>query len=94
MSINRQHFIFIGPLLAIALYFLLEVLGVESKPSIAASITLLTVIWWITETVNIAVTALLPLILFPLLKVMEIAEVGANYGSPIIFLFRFLYNQT
>lgn len=45
------------------------------------------VIWWITEAVHIAVTALLPLILFPLLKVMPIGDVGANYGSPIIFLF-------
>ena len=45
------------------------------------------IIWWITETVHIAVTALLPLILFPLLKVMTIADVGSNYGSPIIFLF-------
>jgi sodium-dependent dicarboxylate transporter 2/3/5 len=44
-------------------------------------------LWWVTETVNIAVTALLPLILFPFLHVMEIADVGANYGSPIIFLF-------
>ncbi|WP_299108329.1 DASS family sodium-coupled anion symporter [uncultured Tenacibaculum sp.] len=43
--------------------------------------------WWITEAVSISVTALLPLILFPLLKIMPIAEVGANYGSPIIFLF-------
>tara|TARA_B100000787_G_scaffold61923_1_gene45426 strand:- start:3635 stop:5065 length:1431 start_codon:yes stop_codon:yes gene_type:complete len=45
------------------------------------------VIWWITEAVHIAVTALLPLVLFPLLKVMPAADVGANYGSPIIFLF-------
>lgn len=43
--------------------------------------------WWITEAVSISVTALLPLILFPLLKIMPIAEVGVNYGSPIIFLF-------
>ena len=45
------------------------------------------VIWWITEAVHIAVTALLPLILFPLLGVMNAGDVGANYGSPIIFLF-------
>ncbi len=45
------------------------------------------VIWWITEAVHIAVTALIPLVLFPLLKVMPAADVGANYGSPIIFLF-------
>lgn len=45
------------------------------------------IVWWITESVHIAVTALLPLILFPLLGIMTPNEVGANYGSPIIFLF-------
>lgn len=45
------------------------------------------IVWWITEAVSISVSALLPLLLFPLLKVMPIADVGANYGSPIIFLF-------
>ncbi|MBT8239014.1 MAG: DASS family sodium-coupled anion symporter, partial [Croceitalea sp.] len=44
-------------------------------------------IWWISEAVSISVTALLPLLLFPLLKIVPIAEVGANYGSPIVFLF-------
>ncbi|WP_088339527.1 SLC13 family permease [Robiginitalea sediminis] len=45
------------------------------------------VLWWITEAVSISVTALLPLLLFPLLGVMDLPDVGANYGSPIIFLF-------
>jgi sodium-dependent dicarboxylate transporter 2/3/5 len=45
------------------------------------------VIWWLSEAVSISVTALLPLLLFPLLDIMPIAEVGNNYGSPIIFLF-------
>lgn len=45
------------------------------------------IVWWITEAVSISVTALLPLLLFPLLDVMPMTEVGANYGSPIIFLF-------
>jgi len=45
------------------------------------------IVWWITEAVSISVSALLPLLLFPLLKIMDIGEVGANYGSPIVFLF-------
>ena len=45
------------------------------------------VVWWITEAVSISVTALLPLIIFPLTGVMEINNVGANYGSSIVFLF-------
>jgi len=43
--------------------------------------------WWITEAVSISVTALLPLIIFPLFEVMSMNDVGANYGSSIVFLF-------
>jgi len=45
------------------------------------------VIWWITEAVPIPVTALLPLVLFPILNVFPILESTAPYASPIIFLF-------
>ena len=51
------------------------------------AIALWMLIWWITEAVSISVTALLPLLLFPFFKILPIAEVGANYGSPIVFLF-------
>ncbi len=43
--------------------------------------------WWITEAVSISVTALLPLVVFPLTGVMDANAVGANYGSSIVFLF-------
>jgi len=45
------------------------------------------VIWWITEVVAIPVTALLPIVLFPLLGLSDLKSIGANYGHPIIFLF-------
>jgi sodium-dependent dicarboxylate transporter 2/3/5 len=80
----------IGLLLGPILFFIIINLPfflVSEKADAVIAVALWMVIWWITETVNIAVTALLPLILFPLLKVMPIADVGANYGSPIIFLF-------
>lgn len=60
---------------------------VSEKGDAVIAVTIWMVAWWVTEAVHIAVTALLPLILFPLLKVMALADVGANYGSPIIFLF-------
>jgi sodium-dependent dicarboxylate transporter 2/3/5 len=66
---------------------LLPIILVSDKADAVIAVAIWMVLWWVTETVNIAVTALLPLILFPLLNVMEIADVGANYGSPIIFLF-------
>ena len=42
---------------------------------------------WITEAINIYITALLPLILFPFLGIMGMKEIAPNYMSHIIFLF-------
>ena len=44
-------------------------------------------VWWISEVVPIAVTSLLPIILFPSLNILNIQETGANYGHKYIFLF-------
>ena len=43
--------------------------------------------WWVTEAVPIPITALLPLVLFPLTGVFDVKTATAPYGSPIIFLF-------
>ena len=43
--------------------------------------------WWITEAAPIAVTALLPIVLFPLTGVYTIDEATAPYANKIIFLF-------
>lgn len=44
-------------------------------------------ILWITECIPLFVTAMLPLVAFPLLNVMSMEEVAPNYGKEIIFLF-------
>lgn len=51
------------------------------------AITLWMAIWWITETVPIAVTALLPIILFPLLDIISISETTQQYGHKYVFLY-------
>ncbi len=43
--------------------------------------------WWMTEAVDIEVTALLPLALFPLLGITSIAKAAAPYASDVIYLF-------
>jgi len=44
-------------------------------------------IWWATEAVPIAVTALLPLALFPLLGIASIQETSAPFANKVIYLF-------
>ncbi|MGD8478338.1 MAG: DASS family sodium-coupled anion symporter [Burkholderiales bacterium] len=52
-----------------------------------AAVGVLMAIFWVTEALPLPVTALLPLPLFPLLKVAAIKETAAPYAHPIIFLF-------
>jgi sodium-dependent dicarboxylate transporter 2/3/5 len=44
-------------------------------------------VWWLTETVDMAVTALLPLALFPLLGIATIEKAASPYANPLVFLF-------
>lgn len=44
-------------------------------------------IWWTTEPVPIGVTALMPLIVLPLLGIGDIGAAAAPYANPLVFLF-------
>lgn len=44
-------------------------------------------VWWATEATPIAVTALLPLVIFPLLDIATIQDTAAPYANKVIFLF-------
>ena len=81
--------LFLGPFLFIIVIFLplpqIDELSIEARVVLAA--TLWMAVWWITETVPIYVTALLPLIIFPSLHVTSFTETSFNYADPIIFLF-------
>lgn len=52
-----------------------------------AAIALLMAVWWITEAVPLAITALLPVALFPLFGVMSGKDVSVQYFNHVIFLF-------
>ncbi|MCS7037178.1 MAG: DASS family sodium-coupled anion symporter [Saprospiraceae bacterium] len=53
----------------------------------ALGITAWMAIWWISEVVHVTVTALLPLVLFPLCGILPLKKVSAEFGNEIIFLF-------
>lgn len=51
------------------------------------AVTALMAIWWIGEGTSLAVTALLPLVLFPVLGILPSKLVAPNYANHLIFLF-------
>lgn len=61
--------------------------GVALGVRAAAAVTVLVLILWITEPLPLYATALLPLLLFPILGVLPVENAAASYGDPTIFLF-------
>jgi sodium-dependent dicarboxylate transporter 2/3/5 len=76
-----------GPVLFLLILNLVEP-GVLSEKSITVlALGAWMVTWWATEAMPIPVTALLPMIVFPLTTVSTVREASAPYGDPVIFLF-------
>ena len=77
----------LGPalFLIILLWFHPEGLSKEANAILASTIWI--AVWWITEAVPIAITSLLPVVLFPLTGGMELAKTTASFGHRYIFLY-------
>lgn len=87
LSFTKRIGLFIGPLLFTLAYIFVPVEFISPNAYKVLALAAWMVSWWVTEAVPFPVTALLPLILFPLLGVMPISESTAPYANPIIFLF-------
>lgn len=77
----------LGPLV----FILLEIIGKPNSMSTEAfhvlAATIWIAIWWVSEAVPIAVTALLPIVLFPLTGAMDLSTTTASFGHRYIFLY-------
>ena len=51
-----------------------------------AAVVVLMALWWTTEAVPLAATAMLPLILFPILGILPMPQASAPYANDIVFL--------
>jgi len=82
---------YIGFIGGIVLFALIAVFGNLSpghpEVTYTMAIAVLMAVWWITEVVPLAVTSLLPVVLFPLFGVINGKEVSSAYFNDVIFLF-------
>lgn len=77
----------LGPLSFFALTFLDTPKGMSESAFLMMGVTIWMAIWWVTEAVPIAVTALLPLVLFPISGIMKVEDTTAVYGDKYVFLY-------
>lgn len=77
----------LGPLCLLLTLLIPAPEGLSVEGWRTAGVALLMAIFWVSEALPIPATALLPLVLFPLLGLAGSKEAAAPYASPIVFLF-------
>ena len=86
-STHQKVGLWLGPAIAVSML----AAGPPDSLTVAAwntaAMGMLMAVWWATEAVPIAVTAMLPLVFFPLLGVADFAESAAPFANKVIFLF-------
>lgn len=77
----------VTPILTVLFILFFDLSPGHREVTYTAAAAFLMAVWWITETIPLAVTALLPLILFPALGIMDGKAVSTQYFNHIIFIF-------
>lgn len=82
--------LYAGPLVALLTHYLTGPdfsLALSDPARLVAAVAAWMACWWVSEAVPLGATALLPLVLFPLLGVSSIGAAAAPFADPLIFLF-------
>ncbi len=88
MKLTKQNIgLILGPIMFIIILQFFHPEGLSETANAVLASAVWIAIWWITEALPIAVTALLPIILFPLSGGLSLKETTASYGHKYIFLF-------
>ncbi|HMU13927.1 MAG: DASS family sodium-coupled anion symporter [Bacteroidetes bacterium] len=82
---RKVLFTLAGPVAALLGWWGLRHLG-YAQAAVAGAVLWMAV-WWISEAVPLAVTSLLPVVLFPLLGITDLPKTASFYGKDVNFLF-------
>ncbi len=86
-STHQTVGLILGPLLALSILLTNPPGDLSVAAWRTAAMALLMAVWWATEAVPIAVTALLPLVAFPLLGIADMQTTSSPYANKVIYLF-------
>jgi len=84
---SQKTGLLLAPVVFLILIFIPELPGLNAESQRVIAVAMWMLIWWLTEATDLAVTALLPLILLPSLNILDIERASTPYGSSIVFLF-------
>lgn len=87
-ALHQKIALVIGPLVfAIMMAFDSSQTAMPTEAWRVAALALWMAVWWAGEAIPVPATAILPVVVLPLLGVSSIKAAGSHYANPIIFLF-------
>lgn len=87
MNLTKRIGLVLGPVLFIVIILFFKPEGLSPQANAILASTAWIAIWWITEAIPIAVTALLPIVLFPLSGGLDLTTTTSAFGHKYIFLY-------
>lgn len=87
MNPTKRIGFLLGPLLFILIFFFFEPEGLSPQARAILASTAWIAVWWITEAIPIAITALLPIVLFPLTGGLDLETTTSAFGHKYVFLY-------
>ena len=79
-------FRYLGPILGCICFFALSANGQSQAFAFTLAITTWCAVWWMSEAINPAFTALIPLALLPMLGILDSKQVAQSVGNELILL--------
>lgn len=76
-----------GPLISITMMLFPGSGGLPHAAWMTAACMVWMAVWWVTEATSVSVTALLPIVLFPLVGISDVKTVTSSFAHPSIYLF-------
>ena len=77
----------LGPVFFVLIQFGFKPDGLSESGVSVLAVALWVGVWWVTEAVPIAVSALLPIVLFPLTGALDLSATTVAYGHKYVFLY-------
>jgi solute carrier family 13 (sodium-dependent dicarboxylate transporter), member 2/3/5 len=84
---HKKETALIAGILLCLIFFFVNPFGLEPKAKLVLAVAVLMISWWVLDAMPLAVVALVPLVLYPLLNINSIKETSKAYSDSILYLF-------
>ncbi|HNU60309.1 MAG TPA: SLC13 family permease, partial [Aquaticitalea sp.] len=87
MNTSKRIGLVLGPLMFVLILLFFNPEGLSSQARAVLASTTWIAVWWVTEAIPIAVTALLPIVLFPMTGALGLNDTTSAFGHKYVFLY-------